>query len=79
MFKMETKVSTQHQSQHDAKLPVVGSASRQVMYLHSLAFTTCDCGEPLTMAQTIYADPTYKGECKCGKIMKLRNGRMWQS
>lgn len=23
---METKVSTQHQSQHDAKLPVVGSA-----------------------------------------------------
>lgn len=25
MFKMETKVSTQHKSQHDAKLPVVRS------------------------------------------------------
>lgn len=76
---METKVTTTTKPQHDAKLPVVGSASRQVMYMHSLAFTTCDCGEPLTMAQTIYADQTYKGECRCGKVMKLRNGKFWQS
>lgn len=74
---METKLSTQHKSQQDIKLSIVGSAFRKVMYIHSLAFTTCDCGEPLTMAQAIYADPTYKGECKCGKVMKLRNNRMW--
>ena len=76
---METNVNNSTEPQHDAKLLVVGSASRQVMYLHSLAFTTCDCGESLTMAQTIYVDPTYKGECKCGKVMKLRNGKFWQA
>lgn len=41
---METKVTTTTKPQHDAKPPVVGSASRQVMYMHSFAFTTCDYG-----------------------------------
>ena len=78
-MKNKEKSSNEAHSEPLQQCSVVGSASRQVMYFHSLAFTTCDCGQPLTMAQTIYADPTYKGECKCGKVMKLRNGRMWQS
>lgn len=31
MFKMETKASTQNQPQHDVKLPVVGSASKELV------------------------------------------------
>ena len=49
---------------------------RLVMYLHSHAFTKCDCGKDLVMYKSLYGDATYKGKCECGKTMILRNGRM---
>jgi hypothetical protein len=68
---MKTKNNEQN---HYAKT----SAIRHVIYIQSVAITSCDCGKTLIMAQTVYGDSTYKGKCKCGKIMNLKNGKISQ-
>ncbi len=46
---------------------------RTVIYMYSNAFTTCDCGNELVLAQTIVGDPVYRGNCECGKRFELFN------
>lgn len=50
---------------------------REVTYMHGNAFTDCDCGKELFMAQTVYNDPSYTGICDCGKKFKLLNNKIY--
>jgi hypothetical protein len=53
--------------------------TRQVTYFYSLAFSSCFCGKPITLAQSVFSDPTYKGSCGCGLNIKLRDGKIWET
>ena len=52
--------------------------NRTVIYVSSLAFIKCDCGKELVLAQTRYGDPTYRGDCECGKSFCLRHNKLWE-
>ncbi len=50
---------------------------RTVVYRFSHAFTSCDCGKDLVLAQHYYSDPRYMGSCgSCNKNFVLRNNKL---
>ena len=70
-----TNVEVPTSSPNAAKPNVGGSDSRQVVYMYADAFTTCDCGNNIVLSQINFNEKTYYGWCKCGKEMKLLNGK----
>ena len=50
---------------------------RTVIYRFSHAFTTCDCGKDLVLAQHFFGDPKYTGGCgSCNKNFILLNNKL---
>jgi hypothetical protein len=50
---------------------------RTVIYHFSLAFTTCDCGKDLVLAQYVYGVYKYEGSCgSCNKNFILLNNKL---
>lgn len=66
---MENQIDNTVETKNDRKI---------VTYVYATAFTTCDCGQEIVLSQKIYGNPTYSGECDCGKTMKLRHGKFSQ-
>lgn len=50
---------------------------RMVIYHFSHAFTACDCGKDLVLAQHFFGDPRYIGSCgSCKKNFILLNNKL---
>lgn len=50
---------------------------RTVIYRFSHAFTICDCGKDLVLAQHFYGDSKYTGSCcTCNKNFILLNNKL---
>lgn len=50
---------------------------RTVIYRFSLAFTTCDCGKDIVLAQYVYGISRYEGSCgSCQKNYVLLNNKL---
>lgn len=51
----------------------IPSETVTVVYIHSHAFTKCECGKEMGLVQRSYGVSTYTGSCDCGLHWKLKD------
>jgi hypothetical protein len=50
--------------------------NKLIFYIRSHAFTNCDCGKEIGLAQRTFGSKKYDGSCICGKEWELLNGKI---